>query len=320
MAARTPAAGTRVAVLGATGFVGHAVTRTLIAQGCRVLGIARTHRTDPDVDFVPLDLARAKSADIAAILGPAGVTAVVNAAGGMWGLSEAQMVEANVTLVGNLLDAVRALPDPVRVIQLGSVHEYGLAPIGTSMTEDYAPEPVMPYGKLKLECANLVLDAARRGDVDGVVLRVGNVVGGGQPGHSLLGVVADRLAEARAQGGPLDLKLGPLGSQRDFLPLADAAEAIAAAVAVPTADISGHVVNIGLGDAHSARQLVRMLIAASGVPTVLTEGEPVVAVESEWQQMSIAKAAAVLGWAPRRTLENAVAELWAAAVGLEESE
>ena len=32
-AARTPAAGTRVAVLGATGFVGRAVTRTLIAQG-----------------------------------------------------------------------------------------------------------------------------------------------------------------------------------------------------------------------------------------------------------------------------------------------
>ena len=181
------------------------------------------------------------------------------------------------------------------------------------MAEDRVPEPVTAYGKLKLECANLVLDAVRRGEAEGLVLRVGNVVGARQPGHSLLGVVASRLLAARREGVPCELELGPLGSQRDFLALADAAEAVAHAAAVRPA-VSGQVVNIGTGRAHSARELVRMLMDASGVPATLTEAEPPTPVETDWQQMGVERAASVLRWRPRRTLADAVAELWAAEV------
>jgi dTDP-6-deoxy-L-talose 4-dehydrogenase [NAD(P)+] len=300
-----------VAVLGGTGFVGKAVGKALLERGHSVLAVARTPRPVPaGARFLPLDLAAARPEELAAVLRTHRVDAVVNAAGGMWGLTEAQMVDANVTLVAHLLQAVTTLPEPVRVVQLGSVHEYGLAPLGTSMTESYVPEPVMPYGKLKLECSNLVLDAAARGAVDGVVLRIGNVVGAGQPGHSLLGVVADRLLAARG-AGHADLTLGALVSLRDFLPLSDAAEAVAAAVTVP--GLTGEVVNIGTGHAHNARQLVTMLIDASGIPTTLTESEAA-GPETDWQQMGIAKAARLLGWTPRRTLADAIADLWAAAV------
>lgn len=312
----TAASPLTVAVLGGTGFVGTAVSKALIDRGHTVLAVARTPRPVADgARFVPLDLAAARPDELAATLRAHGVGAVVNAAGGMWGLTEAQMVDANVTLVAHLLEAVAALPGPVRVVQLGSVHEYGLAPLGTSMTESYVPEPVMPYGKLKLECSNLVLDAAARGAVDGVVLRVGNVVGAGQPGHSLLGVVAGRLLAARA-AGHADLTFGALVSLRDFLPLTDAAEAVAAAVTAPA--VAGQVVNIGTGHAHNARQLVRMLIDASGIPATLTEAEAP-GPETDWQQMGIGKAADLLGWAPRRTLADAIAELWAAAVAEAES-
>jgi len=301
----------KVAVLGGTGFVGKAVSGALLERGHEVVAIARTPRPVAEgASFVPLDLAAAGRDQLAATLGAQGVGAVVNAAGGMWGLTEEQMVDANVTLVAHLLAAVETLPTRVRVVQLGSVHEYGLAPLGTSMTEAYVPEPVTAYGKLKLECSNLVLDAAARGGADGVVLRVGNVVGAGQPGHSLLGVVAAKLLEARGHG-QAELTLGALVSLRDFLSLTDAAEAVAAAVTAPGA--VGEVVNIGTGHAHNARQLVNMLIDASGVPTTLTEA-PAPGPESDWQQMGIEKAAALLGWTPRRSLADAIAELWAAAV------
>ncbi|MEZ0107307.1 nucleoside-diphosphate-sugar epimerase [Catenulispora sp. EB89] len=301
----------KVAVLGGTGFVGKAVSGALLERGHEVVAIARTPRPVAEgASFVPLDLAAADRDQLAATLGAQGVGAVVNAAGGMWGLTEEQMVDANVTLVAHLLAAVETLPTRVRVVQLGSVHEYGLAPLGTSMTEAYVPEPVTAYGKLKLECSNLVLDAAARGGADGVVLRVGNVVGAGQPGHSLLGVVAAKLLEARSHG-QAELTLGALVSLRDFLSLTDAAEAVATAVTAPGA--VGEVVNIGTGHAHNARQLVNMLIDASGVPTTLTEA-PAPGPETDWQQMGIEKAAALLGWTPRRSLADAIAELWAATV------
>jgi len=306
----------KVAVLGGPGFVGMAVSSALMERGHEVVAIARTPRPVAEgASFVPLDLAAAGRDQLAETLGAQGVGAVVNAAGGMWGLTEEQMVDANVTLVAHLLAAVETLPTRVRVVQLGSVHEYGLAPLGTSMTEAYVPEPVTAYGKLKLECSNLVLDAAARGGADGVVLRVGNVVGAGQPGHSLLGVVAAKLLAARGHG-QAELTLGALVSLRDFLSLTDAAEAVAAAVTAPGA--VGEVVNIGTGHAHNARQLVNMLIDASGVPTTLTEA-PAPGPESDWQQMGIEKAAALLGWTPRRSLADAIAELWAAAVAESEA-
>ncbi|MEY9861260.1 nucleoside-diphosphate-sugar epimerase [Catenulispora sp. GAS73] len=301
----------KVAVLGGTGFVGRAVSSALIARGHEVVAVARTPRPAAEgASFVPLDLAAAGRDRLAATLGAQRVGAVVNAAGGMWGLTEAQMADANVTVVAHLLAAVETLPARVRVVQLGSVHEYGLAPLGKSMPESFTPEPVTAYGKLKLECSNLVLDAAARGVADGVVLRVGNVVGAGQPGHSLLGVVAAKLLEARSRG-QAELTLGALVSLRDFLALTDAAEAVAAAVTAP--GVAGEVVNIGTGHAYDARRLVTMLIDASGVPTTLTEA-PAPGPETDWQQMEIEKAATLLGWTPRRSLADAIADLWAAAV------
>jgi dTDP-6-deoxy-L-talose 4-dehydrogenase [NAD(P)+] len=300
-------------MLGGTGFVGRAVSRTLLANGYDVLAIARNCRGTPDgADFYQLDLAKANPSELSRVLAEYGAGAVVNTAGGMWGLSEAEMVEANVTLVDKLIEAVASLPSRPRLVQIGSVHEYGLVPVGSSMTEGMTPEPVMPYGKLKLECSHAVLDAADMGSIDGVVLRIGNVVGAGQPTHSLLGVVAGHLDEARRESRAAELKTGPLGSQRDFLALADAADAIEASLR--TAEAAGHVINIGTGAAHSARDLVRMLMSVSGVRANLTEAEPVSSVETEWQQMAIGKAREVLEWVPKRRLDTAVGELWSSVV------
>lgn len=62
------------------------------------------------------------------------------------------------------------------------------------------------------------------------MLRLGNVIGAGQPGHSLLGVMAGKLAEGRAAGGA-ELSLMPLTAQREFLHLQDGIDAMVAALA-----------------------------------------------------------------------------------------
>jgi dTDP-6-deoxy-L-talose 4-dehydrogenase [NAD(P)+] len=297
---------TNTAVLGGTGFIGRALCRALAEQGHRVLAVARRARpVGPDVTVRELDLAAAGADQIVDLLAGDDIEVVVNAAGGMWGLTEQEMFAANVTLVDRLIEALSRRRS--RLVQIGTVHEYGVTPIGTSITERTVPDPVMPYGALKLRCTSAITAAARSGRIDALTLRIGNIVGPGQPGTSLLGVVAGQLHAADDAGTPAVLDLGPLGSLRDFVGLTDAVDAIVAAVTTP---VTGHpVINIGRGVAASARDMVRLLVDASRVPTQLNEA-PAAGSETTWQQMDIALARDVLRWSPIHELSKEMKELW----------
>jgi nucleoside-diphosphate-sugar epimerase len=297
-------------VLGGTGFIGVALSRYLADQGHDVVVVARR----PPAGGAPgrvrtLDLAGTPAPQVADLLREERVDAVVNAAGGMWGLTDEQMVAANITLVHALIEAVAQLPGRPRLVQLGSVHEYGLVPIGASMAEDTPPRPVMkPYAELKLRCTEAVAEAARTGRIDGLTLRIGNVVGAGQPRVSLLGVVAAKLAEAGRTGGAGKLELSPLASQRDFVGLSDAVRAVGAALALPA--VPPPVINIGRGVAVTAREMVQTLIEVSGVPTELIEAPPTGEPEQAWQRLDIRLAARVLGWSPGPHLRDDLKSLW----------
>ncbi|MGW4694909.1 NAD-dependent epimerase/dehydratase family protein [Kitasatospora cineracea] len=307
-----PSAPARVAVLGGTGFIGRVLCARLAERGHQVLTLARTVPADPPAGrFASVDLSATAPAELAALLDREGVDAVVNAAGGMWGLTDEQMHEANVVLVDRLVEAVAAMDRPARLVHLGTVHEYGMAPIGTSRREDDAPAPVMEYGKLKLAATETITRAVADGRIDAVTLRLGNVVGAGQPGHSLLGVMAAKLDEARLAGRTAQLSLQPLTAQRDFVDLADTVDAVLAAIGTRT---TVPVINVGTGRATAARVLVELLIEASGVPTEITEvpAPDGTGPETEWQQMDVSLAREQLGWAPTRTLADGVADLWRA--------
>jgi dTDP-6-deoxy-L-talose 4-dehydrogenase [NAD(P)+] len=303
-----------IAVLGGTGFVGRPVCRALAAKGHHVVVVAR-RRPTPDLavehgpgGFVAMDLATATVDEVAGMLGEHGIGTIVNAAGGMWGLTDEEMVAANLTLVQHVIEAAATAPRRIRLVQLSTVHEYGVVPVGISMAEEDEPRPIKVYGQLKLRCTEAVTEATRRGGIDGVSVRIGNVVGAGQPAQSLLGVVARQLWDAHTEGRSAVLRLGPLGSRCDFLNLSDAVDAIVAAVTAP--ELPGEVFNVGTGRATSARDMVRLLIGVSGVSTELIEAQVSGQAESTWQQMRIDKARRLLGWSPTGDLVDGMKELW----------
>ncbi|MEW1906877.1 NAD(P)-dependent oxidoreductase [Kitasatospora sp. NPDC085895] len=307
----TPHTPQRVAVLGGTGFIGRAVAARFEATGSEVLTLARKPSAVPVAGrFVPFDLTASPASELAALLERERVDVVVNAAGGMWGLDDEQMHVANVVLVDRLVEAIGAMAAPARLVHLGTVHEYGLVPVGASQHEDDVPAPVMAYGRLKLAATERVVDAVEREGLDAVVLRLGNVTGAGQPGHSLLGVIGAKLATAHASGGTAELTLQPLTAQRDFVDLDDTVDAVVAASTTRTART---VLNIGTGSAAPARRLVDLLVEVSGVPVEVTEvpAPEGTGPESEWQQLEISAAREQLGWVPQRTLRQSVASLWA---------
>ncbi|MGW1869694.1 NAD-dependent epimerase/dehydratase family protein, partial [Streptomyces mauvecolor] len=215
------------------------------------------------------------------------------------------MTRANAALVKHLVAATARLDARPRLIQLGSVHEYGPVP-RTGITEDTPTAPVTPYGRSKLAGARALLDATASGEAEGLVLRVSNVSGPGTHRASLLGMVAHHLATS----APEPLRLAPLLAHRDFVDVRDVADA---ALAAASSGATGQVLNIGGGQATSVRSLVLRLTELAGAAAEIVEapsagGRPP---EAEWQRMDIGRAQRLLGWSPRRSLDDSLRDLLA---------
>ncbi|MFF3887097.1 NAD-dependent epimerase/dehydratase family protein [Streptomyces sp. NPDC001914] len=316
--------GLSVLVLGGTGFLGRRIGAACAAEGARVHLVSRgapaagAPAAGPGARAVGLDLVTASPREIADVLGAAGADVVVNAAGRAWQADEAQMAAGNAALVERVVAALTALPGPpVRLVQLGTVHEYGAGAPDAATGEDHEPAPVTPYGRTKLRGTRAVLRAGREQGVDGVVLRLANVVGAGVPEGSLFGRVAAHLgaaARADARGEkPAALSLPPLRAARDLVDAEDVVKAVLAAATAPTADVAGQVINVGRGTAVPMRDLVDRMIALSGLEVPVTEaaGGPGSRTDVAWQCLDVSRARRLLGWRPLRGLDDSLRELLA---------
>ncbi|MFE0038596.1 NAD-dependent epimerase/dehydratase family protein [Streptomyces sp. NPDC059015] len=298
-----------VAVLGATGGLGRQVSAVFSRAGHEVLGVAR--RPAPHTagrPFVPLDVASADPAEITGLLASRHVDVVVNVAGG-WVVTEEAMHHAHVRLVDRLLAGVAALPTRPRVVHVGSIHEYGFVPHGSGIDESVTPDPSTPYARTKLAGSQAVLDAARAGDVDGVVLRAVNVCGPHPSEASFLGAVLQRLRGA-VPGEALELVIAD--AARDYIDVRDVASAVLRAA---DAASTGAVFNIGRGEATTMRELVTTLVAVSGFPpeTLKETGGSVESKGGGWTKADIRHAQRVLGWHPVIGLRDSLRDMWEAA-------
>ncbi|PZF96069.1 NAD-dependent epimerase/dehydratase family protein [Micromonospora deserti] len=300
----TPA-GSRVAVLGATGCVGRAVCAAFARTGGRVLAIARTPRPGTRYHrFLPLDVSDTAPADLARILTDERVDTVVNAAGG-WGRTEAELNPGHVRLARRLVAALDATRRRPRLVHVGSVHEYGPIAEGTSVSETAEPRPDTGYGRVKLASTRIVLRAAEAGAVDAVVLRAVNVYGPYTAPASFLGMLRDRLRRT----GPEGLTVTVAAARRDFVDARDLAEAVVLAARSP---VTGQVINIGRGVAEDVRELVRALLETAGLPpgAVPVVDGPVTSNGGAWTRADIRRAGHLLGWRPRTGVQESIEALW----------
>ncbi|MEU3458323.1 NAD(P)-dependent oxidoreductase [Streptomyces sp. NPDC006733] len=307
----------RVLCLGSTGFLGAHVAGQLRAlPGVRVLGGGRTTPApgappvgsppvDRSVDSLPIDLAGISVEALADALRALAPDAVVNCVGAV-GNSPLRLAELNTRGPAVLCEALRRAAPAARLVHLGSAGEYGATVLGRSIDESAPTLPQGAYGATKLAGTLIVSQSP----LDATVLRVFNPLGPGSPEASLPGRLAAELRRALPDGAEGLVRVGDLSAYRDYVDVRDVARAVVLA-AMATGPLP-RLLNVAGGSATPVRAIADGLVAVSGFRGRIEESGPGShrSAAVSWQRADIAAAVAALGWRPRHTLAQSLADLW----------
>jgi UDP-glucose 4-epimerase len=308
-------------LIGGSGFVGSVVAKRLDAEGhdltlCDDVFVGNAWTVPSGSRFVPADLS--EPASLARVMA-AGYDAVLH-------LSEAPPVEflldpvaylrSNLGRVLNLLEAMAA-HDVRRLVYASTAAVYGGA-VPEPVVESTPPAPTSPYGTWNAAVEQAIALQAQSGAVRAVVLRQFCVAGASgdigewhHPETHLIPLALQAAAGLRpeVQVNGVNLPTPDGTAVRDYVHVEDVASAhLKALAATGTSGYAAY--NLGTGVGTSVAQVIDIVRSLTGraistSPGAPRPGGPAVLVAST------EKARAGLGWLPRRSVVDAIADEWA---------
>ena len=306
----------RILVTGGAGFIGSTVADLFVAHGHAVtvldnLASGKRSQVPSAATFVQADVT---SGDAARLVREGKFDAICHLAAQIdvrRSVSD-PVFDATVNILGalNLLQAVKEAGATTRVVFAstgGAIYGDFVEPPNV---ETYAKDPDSPYGIAKLSVEHYMAYFARVHGVPTAVLRYANVYGPRQDPHGEAGVVA--IFCGRLMSGKTITVFGDGLQTRDYVFVGDVARANLIAATIPLekmAKLDARAWNIGTSIETSVVELAKAFMKVAGV-TVPIEHSPARAGEARRSAVSIAKAKAEIGWAPKVALEEGLAETY----------
>lgn len=175
-----------------------------------------------------------------------------------------------------------------------------------ALDEDAAMAPCDVYSASKAANEHQLAAWSAATGGAGLVARMFNVIGPGDPNGHLIPDILNRLDGAAA--GNVTLALGNLTTRRDFVDVDDMAAGLAALAACPARGVE--VFNLCSGRDYTSADIARLLAAELGVAVDIVS-DPALCrrVDRPSQLGNPAKALAALGWRTERPLAHSVAAI-----------
>jgi|APLak6261675434_1056106.scaffolds.fasta_scaffold02346_3 GDP-4-dehydro-6-deoxy-D-mannose reductase len=298
----------RVLITGAGGFVGPYLRQALARAGHEAHGLGQVVRDgDLRVDITDAQATRQAVAAVRpdAVVHLAGLSSVAECAKDP---QRALQVNAGGTL--NVAQAVLSLGSPCRLLVVSSGEVYGAAAGHAPVDESVEPDPMNVYGATK-RAAEIVALQLRHQGLDVVVARPFNHIGAGQTPTFVLPSFAQQLA-AVPRGAPVTLEVGNLTAVRDFSHVLDVVDAY---VVLLERGQRGQIYNVASGLGRSIESMLHALVTLSGrAASVHVDPKRLRPVDLPYLAGDTTRLSR-LGWAPSRTVEQALEELLASVEG-----
>jgi nucleoside-diphosphate-sugar epimerase len=299
-------------VTGGNGFLGRHLLEALAGVARSAADVVVLGRRCPE-GWSPAAFRRADledDQDVVQAVETAAPDVVLHAAGLTPPAAPDRLYRANTLATLFLLEGLRALGRPVRVVLAGSAAELGPVPVESlPVDETYPCRPADAYGLSKWLATTAAL--AARPPLEVVVARLFNVIGPGLSPNQAFGSFAAQIAGA--DGDPVPLTVGDLDARRDFLDVRDAAEAM---IGLALRGRPAQVYHVGTGRSRRVGDGLAQLIRLSGravqvdVRRHRAEGRG-----PGDSRADIRKIVAHTGWTPRVSWDRSLADLWSEAAG-----
>jgi UDP-glucose 4-epimerase len=310
-------------VTGGAGYIGSHVVRRLRAAGAHVvvlddLSTGSVNRLAPDVPLVVASVA--DHATVTATLEEHRVGGVVHLAGHK---SVPESVAAPMRYYRENIGGLTALLESMvdvgvgRLVFSSSAAVYGIP--GSPTVCELAPTaPINPYGRTKLVGEQLLADAGDAYGISWIALRYFNAVGADEPwlADRCSPNLFSRIFAAIEAGDPVpvtgaDHPTRDGSGVRDYVHIADLADAHLRAVDRLAGPRTGTVYNVGTGRGYSVFDVLARVRMETGlaVPHRIEgrrPGDPACVIAAT------AKIARELGWVARNDLDEMVASCWRA--------
>ena len=301
----------RLWVTGASGFVAGHLVPALRQDGHVVTGLGLLPGGPewlPAGDYRALDVSLpAGVAQAAAADRPEGVIHLAGQASAAQSFTRVEETFAqNLGSALGLLEGLRRAGLSPRVLLVSTSEVYGPQASAEAVDEEAPLRVVSPYGSSKLAAEMVGEMYARVFSMPVVRVRPFSHTGPGQDERFALSSFALQIAEAESRGEPGTLKVGNLEVVRDYLHVGDVADAYRVLLAKGE---PGGLYNIASGHGYRMRDLLDHMVSRARVAlAVETDASRLRAQDLNFMVGGAARLTA-LGWAPRRTVTQALDEL-----------
>lgn len=216
-------------------------------------------------------------------------------------------VDVNIKGAVNVLEAVRIMEKPARVLLIGSGEEYGhILPEESPIKETNHVRPGNIYAATKA-CQNMLgAIYAEAYQMDVMMVRAFNHIG---PNQAPIFVVADfckQVAEMEAGMREPVMQVGNLSAKRDFTDVRDVVRAYGLLVQYGKA---GETYNVGSGQAIAIEQILQMIVSKSALDIQIEiDPEKLRPVDVPIIEANTQKLVQMTGWKREISLEQTIQE------------